>query len=90
MRNRSRLELTATILRVATEGMSSTKIMFNVYVSYQVKRVLGTSHTDWPSRVSKRKANLLNYTKGFRFPTYIYTDERYNITGHYCYCNIGF
>jgi predicted transcriptional regulator len=58
MKNRSRLELTATILRVATEGMSSTKIMFNVYVSYPVKRV------------------LLNDTKGFRFPTCIYADER--------------
>jgi predicted transcriptional regulator len=34
MKNRTSLELTETILRVATEGMSSTKIMFNVYVCH--------------------------------------------------------
>ena len=68
MRNRSRLELTATILRVATEGMSSTKIMFNVYVSHtQLKEYLALLIHNGLLEYQKGKRIYLTTQKGLDF-----------------------
>jgi predicted transcriptional regulator len=68
MRNRSRLELTATILRVAKEGMSSTKIMFNVYVSHtQLKEYLALLIHNGLLEYQKGKRIYLTTQKGLDF-----------------------
>jgi predicted transcriptional regulator len=68
MRNRSRLELTTTILRVATEGMSSTKIMFNAYVSHtQLKEYLALLIHNGLLEYQKGERIYLTTQKGLDF-----------------------